>query len=295
MIGEAPAIAEHTDQKAISSGDLSIDEIIRRGELLFEAPFNTLDGAGRPETADVERRNNVSIGNPAPAARLPRQLQPHLRARRQHLPGVPHGATRRRRRGQRRQRLRARGPAALRHVRRRARRQQRDPRPHDHRQRAGLAGPVRVGLDRVAGAGDDRRAQGRRRGGDRGGAAHRQRRHRGLGDEGRQLRAHHGPPRRHPGLQRAGGRRQRPGDTALPAEGRRGLTPRVRGEGDELPLRDAGVGAVPRRRGLRPRRLRRRADARRHDGPRRLPGDPARARPGPPRRPGSQGGRREGT
>ncbi len=70
-IGEAPAIAEHTDQKAISSGDMSIDEIIRRGELLFSAPFNTLDGAGRPETADVERRNNVSIGNPRPRHEFP--------------------------------------------------------------------------------------------------------------------------------------------------------------------------------------------------------------------------------
>ena len=70
-IGEGPAIADHTDQKEISSGDLSIDEIIRRGELLFEASFNTLDGAGRPETADVERRNNVSIGNPRPRHDFP--------------------------------------------------------------------------------------------------------------------------------------------------------------------------------------------------------------------------------
>ncbi len=63
-IGEAPAIADHTSQKEISGGDLTVDEIIRRGEILFAAPFNTLDGAGRPETADIERRNNVSIGNP---------------------------------------------------------------------------------------------------------------------------------------------------------------------------------------------------------------------------------------
>ena len=119
-IGEAPAIADHTDQKAISSGDMSIDEIIRRGELLFEAPFNTLDGAGRPETADVERRNNVSIGNPRPRHEFPDNfnrisapdantcLECHT---------VPRAGRRRR---QRRKRLRAGRPAALRDVRRRA-------------------------------------------------------------------------------------------------------------------------------------------------------------------------------
>ena len=70
-IGDAPAIAEHTSQREIDDGDLTIEEVIRRGEMLFSAPFNTLDGAGRPETADVERRNNVSIANPRERREFP--------------------------------------------------------------------------------------------------------------------------------------------------------------------------------------------------------------------------------
>ncbi len=71
VIGDAPAITEHTSQQAIADGELSLEEVIRRGEMLFTAPFNTLDGAGRPETADIERRNNVSIANPRPRREFP--------------------------------------------------------------------------------------------------------------------------------------------------------------------------------------------------------------------------------
>jgi hypothetical protein len=50
LIGDAPAVALHTSQAEIEDGTLSIDEILQRGERLFVASFNTLDGAGRPGT-----------------------------------------------------------------------------------------------------------------------------------------------------------------------------------------------------------------------------------------------------
>ncbi len=49
-IGDQPVIGDHVDQRAIESGALSIDEILDRGEDLFVARFNELDGAGRPES-----------------------------------------------------------------------------------------------------------------------------------------------------------------------------------------------------------------------------------------------------
>ena len=57
VIGDAPALAGHTAQAAIESGELALDEIVSRGEALFAASFNTLDGAGRPETTDTSRSN----------------------------------------------------------------------------------------------------------------------------------------------------------------------------------------------------------------------------------------------
>ena len=49
-IGEAPALAVHTRQSDIDGGALTMETIIARGERVFTASFNTLDGAGRPET-----------------------------------------------------------------------------------------------------------------------------------------------------------------------------------------------------------------------------------------------------
>jgi hypothetical protein len=56
-IGDAPALKEHTSQAAINAGELSLEELVERGKALFTASFNTLDGAGRPETTDVNQSN----------------------------------------------------------------------------------------------------------------------------------------------------------------------------------------------------------------------------------------------
>jgi len=56
-VGEAPALGVHTRQADIDDGALSTDAIIARGERVFTASFNTLDGAGRPETTTVDADN----------------------------------------------------------------------------------------------------------------------------------------------------------------------------------------------------------------------------------------------
>ena len=71
VIGDAPAINIHVRQEDINNGNLSLEELIKQGELLFKASFNTLDGAGRPETADIDRKNNVSINNRRPRHEFP--------------------------------------------------------------------------------------------------------------------------------------------------------------------------------------------------------------------------------
>ena len=57
IIGDEPAIMVHTSQVAIDDGQLELEELIQRGKLLMTASFNTLDGAGRPETTDVSSSN----------------------------------------------------------------------------------------------------------------------------------------------------------------------------------------------------------------------------------------------
>ena len=52
-IGDAPAVGTHISQVAIDSGEVGLEELVDHGELLFTAQFNTLDGAGRPETTGV--------------------------------------------------------------------------------------------------------------------------------------------------------------------------------------------------------------------------------------------------
>lgn len=49
-IGDSPVLSSHVDQSDIDSGEVEIEELIARGQALFAASFNTLDGAGRPET-----------------------------------------------------------------------------------------------------------------------------------------------------------------------------------------------------------------------------------------------------
>jgi hypothetical protein len=56
-IGDAPALPMHTSQAAVERGDLALEEVVKRGEAMFTTSFNTLDGAGRPETTDTNDNN----------------------------------------------------------------------------------------------------------------------------------------------------------------------------------------------------------------------------------------------
>ena len=56
-IGDAPALTVHTSQAAVERGDLGLEEVLERGEAMFTTSFNTLDGAGRPETTDTSDSN----------------------------------------------------------------------------------------------------------------------------------------------------------------------------------------------------------------------------------------------
>ena len=56
-IGDTATLGDHVSQDDIESGRLTLDQIVERGERLFTASFNTLDGAGRPETTDVSPDN----------------------------------------------------------------------------------------------------------------------------------------------------------------------------------------------------------------------------------------------
>ena len=57
VIGEAGVLDGHTLQSDIDSGPLTLEQIVDRGKHLFTASFNTLDGAGRPDTTDVSPNN----------------------------------------------------------------------------------------------------------------------------------------------------------------------------------------------------------------------------------------------
>ena len=57
VIGDAPALRAHTSQTAIDNREISLKEIVERGDRLFAISFNTLDGAGRPETTDTSASN----------------------------------------------------------------------------------------------------------------------------------------------------------------------------------------------------------------------------------------------
>ena len=61
IIGDEPAVQTHTSQADIDAEVLELSEIVRRGQALMKVSFNTLDGAGRPETTGTgdprERRD----------------------------------------------------------------------------------------------------------------------------------------------------------------------------------------------------------------------------------------------
>jgi cytochrome c peroxidase len=59
-IGERPAIEVHVDQADVESGKVGFKELFHRGQLLFDARFNALDGQGRPAStgAGVPRGAN---------------------------------------------------------------------------------------------------------------------------------------------------------------------------------------------------------------------------------------------
>ncbi|MBI5363785.1 MAG: hypothetical protein HZA53_11450 [Planctomycetes bacterium] len=63
VIGDEPAVLAHVDQDDVDAGAYSADGLFNLGKVLFDASFNTLDGAGRPET--------TGTGNPRPARSLP--------------------------------------------------------------------------------------------------------------------------------------------------------------------------------------------------------------------------------
>lgn len=68
--GDRPAVVQHTAQAEVDAGLLTPLALFERGRALFQAPFNTLDGAGRPETTGtgavrprrvgLERMNRIS-------------------------------------------------------------------------------------------------------------------------------------------------------------------------------------------------------------------------------------------
>lgn len=49
-VGERPRVERHLAHAEIAAGKIPLDDLLAHGELLFTASFNTLDGAGRPES-----------------------------------------------------------------------------------------------------------------------------------------------------------------------------------------------------------------------------------------------------
>ncbi len=48
IIGEEPAVKRHISQAGIEAGKFTLEELIEHGRDIFTAPFNILDGSGRP-------------------------------------------------------------------------------------------------------------------------------------------------------------------------------------------------------------------------------------------------------
>jgi hypothetical protein len=49
-VGERPVIEAHVDQALVESGRMDLATLMRKGQFLFDARFNKLDGQGRPAT-----------------------------------------------------------------------------------------------------------------------------------------------------------------------------------------------------------------------------------------------------
>jgi|GEM_PF-371222 len=49
VIGDEPTVLEHMDHDEVEDGLVDVDTVFQHGGLLFNASFNSLDGAGRPE------------------------------------------------------------------------------------------------------------------------------------------------------------------------------------------------------------------------------------------------------
>lgn len=49
-LAEGPTVERHLEQEELVDGDLSFDEIVAHGKLLFDTTFNLCDGQGRPAT-----------------------------------------------------------------------------------------------------------------------------------------------------------------------------------------------------------------------------------------------------
>ena len=63
VIGDEPAVLVHVDQADVDAEVYSAETLFNLGKVLFDANFNTLDGAGRPET--------TGTGNPRLARSMP--------------------------------------------------------------------------------------------------------------------------------------------------------------------------------------------------------------------------------
>ena len=65
VVGEEPAVKRHISQADIEAGKFTLDELVEHGRDIFIAPFNTLDGAGRPEQTGQggQRRRRVVPDN----------------------------------------------------------------------------------------------------------------------------------------------------------------------------------------------------------------------------------------
>ena len=50
VVGDKPVMDHHLDESSILGGTVSVADVLLHGQHLFEASFNTLDGAGRPES-----------------------------------------------------------------------------------------------------------------------------------------------------------------------------------------------------------------------------------------------------
>ena len=79
VVGEEPTIKRYISQADIEAGKFTLDELVEHGRDIFIAPFNTLDGAGRPEQTGKggqRRRRVVPTTSTASPRRTPTPAWP---------------------------------------------------------------------------------------------------------------------------------------------------------------------------------------------------------------------------